>query len=146
MNTAYNVKRPVKTGICPALDIRGHFGIIPRTVNEFFQTNSLLFQPGHSGNGLKGRARGLFCLGGVIIHRQGQILLQLVEINGVHRSREAVIIIAWIRNQRFYLPCVDVADDHGAGAGVQSQLGRRNLNIGNTVNQKGIGVVWPVGT
>ena len=101
----------------------------------------MLLQPGNGRNGLEGRAGGLLGLGGIVVKRQGQILLKPVIVGCVHGSGQQVVVIAWVGHQGPDLPGVHIRDHHSAGAGVQGQLGRSNVDLGNPLLHEFIGIL-----
>ncbi len=141
LNGPRHIQVSVVSRIDPAPDDREDLLVDTRTFYLVHSIDHLLFQSGDGGNGLKGGTRRLHNLCGIVVKREGQIIIQLAEIGGVHGSRHQIIVIAGVSYQGPHLSGSHIGHRASGGTRVKGQLSRRDLKVGYLFHHKGKGIV-----
>ena len=126
-------------GVNPAAGAGGNLLKNPMGFNHRIRSDEPFRQSRCRGNGLKGGARGRLLLQSVVVKGQGAILQQLIVVVPVYLVGQTVVVVARVGDAGQYLPRVRLHHHAGSGAGVQGQLGRRQLQIPYLLPQKCVG-------
>ena len=138
---SYHVKISVISREYPTF-YRRACNIIPtRTFYKFCRWYYLFFKSGNGTDRLKCRTGSFLGLSGVVIHREGLILIQWIIIFHIHNICKSVIVITGVGYQSLYLTCIGVGYNNSGSTGVKCKLCRCQLNISDLIYEKQISIV-----
>ena len=106
------------------------------TIHPGLQIDHVLHQSSRSRYDLEGRSGCRLILCGKIQLRTGFIRVQLCIIFRIHSIGHLVIIISRIRYHSQHITGIDIRNDYRSIAGIQRQLCRRDLQIGDPVHHE----------